>query len=338
MKHTPMQKTNRFMYLSLIAGVLLTTSCKKTGVLPETPNELSAAATEVQVLNGRLVFKDTASFGSTIRYLKSNGSGTLKQWDRDNGIISLEETYRSIDEKIAARESSDELSKPALNEMSVSERAENGTILWIPDRIFASILNSNGEYQVSDKIYRVTQQKVYSVHAANEILFQKNDLTNSAVEVTDVKYLLPASQQTGTANRSGDFDGWISVSTETDINGRYLPQTWDKRPTRLVATQWNTFWGIYSSHGARSQYEYKSKRWGWLDNDCSEIYVKCESAVRVLTGGTIYNAMKQDLRYDDDVVEVTLEFYINIASPIEVVWSNSLHRAIYKGATAQITM
>ena len=334
-----MQKAKSFIYFSFVAGVLLTTSCKKTQVLSETPNDVQATSMDVQVLNGRLVFSDTTSFAFTIRYLKSNGSRKLKQWDQGNGITSLEETYRSIDEKIAAHDSSNKVYKPALNEMSVFERAANGTILWIPDRTFASILNSKGECQIGDTIYKVTQRKVYSVHKANEILFQKDDLTNPAVKATDVKNLLPVSKLTVITYRSGNFNMWYTLSTEVDINNQPLPKTWNGRPTRLFACQWNVVWGLYSSHGVRSQYEYRSRWSGWLDNDCAEIYVKGESAIIRPSDDsrTIIYVSNEDVKYNDDVAEATLQVHPSVLF-MEIVWSHSTHRAIYKGAIAQIIL
>lgn len=343
-----MQKIKTLIIPFLVSGVLIATSCKKNDILPENINEVQASTESseennslksIPLINGRLAFKDTASFWTTVRYFKNSKAGTLKKWDRENNITSMQETYQSINEKVAERDSRNDEYIPSNDELSVSERVERGTILLIPDPIFASILNMEGEYQVGEKIYRVTQRKVYSVDAAKEMILRKNDLENPALEVTDVKYSLPGSQKINSANRTGHFTMWYTLPQDKDVNGNSIPQTWNGRPTRLLASQWNVVWGLYASHGMKSQFEYKTRFGGWVDNDCTEIYVKGESAIirpNDHSRTRIY-VSNEDVKHDDDVVEATLQVHAS-AEFMEIVWSHSTHRAIYKGATVQIIL
>ncbi|TGE19648.1 hypothetical protein [Hymenobacter elongatus] len=294
------------------------------------------------VRNGRLVFANQAAFQKVVEHLNANKT-SLAAWDNGNGVTSLKEKYAAIDKRLAALDAKfEQLSAAeqalAQQEMTVSERVEKGAILWVPDPVFASILNAEGEFQIGDEVHHLTQRDEYIVNASEQAVLKRQDWKNPAVRTFSIQYGTNKKTE-GTAQRSGQFTMWYTDYTERDINGNTLPKTYNGRPTRLWASQWNVVWAAYASHGVRSQYEYKSRFAGWLDNDCSEIYVKGESVIIRPNDDsrTEQYVTNEDIKYNDDVVEATLQSHASVEF-MEIVWSNSTHRAVYKGATAQLSL
>lgn len=341
-----MNKLTPFALAISVAGLF--TACQKDNDV--TPNSTAIQQADLRqnndgysVRNGRLVFVNQAAFQQFIERLSANKSD-LTAWDNRNGITSLQETYAAIDKRLAALDAKfEQLSAAeqviAQQEMTVSERVAKGTILWVPDPVFASIVNAEGEFQIGDEIHHLTQREEYIVKASEQAVLRGKDWKNPAVRTVPIQYRRVSKKTGNTAQRSGDFTMWYTGYTERDINGNTLPKTYNGRPTRLWASQWNVVWAAYASHGVRSQYEYKSRLAGWLDNDCSEIYVKGESVIIRPNDDsrTQQYVTNEDIKYNDDVVEATLQSHASVEF-MEIVWSNSTHRAVYKGATAQLDL
>lgn len=335
---------NKFTPIAIaISTMSVITACQKDNGIEPNSTSVQRVDSDYTVQNGRLVFANQSAFERVTERLNAN-KADLASWDRENGITSLQETYTSINERLAAIDAKfDQLSATeqvaAQQEMTVSERVKKGTILWIPDPVFARIVNAEGEFQIGDELHHLTQLNEYIVKASEQAVLKRQEWGNPAVRTFPIQYLATSTQPTGTASRSGHFTMWHTDYTERDINGNTLPKTHNGRPTRLWASQWNVVWAAFASHGVRSQYEYKSRLAGWLDNNCSEIYVKGESVIIRPNDDsrTQDYVTNEDIKPEDDVVEATLQSHASVEF-MEIVWSNSTHRAIYKGATAEIRL
>lgn len=336
--------TQGALVLSLLVEA---SSCNKEAdkVIPIKSDSANRVAEGVEVRHGRLVFYDMEAFKNYMDEMHSMSLEEVEVADANDGVLSLREHYAQIDGVGEnATESTDQL-------------FETGQLLMVPDSRFASVLNKDGVFQIGDEIHKITQNMEYIIANGDEDILENSDwnnpnVTQFQIEFTSTIEPAPEGGKTSTNNngsikpssqngRSGNFVGWYSQTKETDNNGVKLPQTWNGRPTRIFASQWNVTYAAYASHGVRSKFEYKSKYAGWLDNECS--YIKAQGDSRATmwftnVSSTVNSGLQWDERSNKATTEKNLFWAAGAGVVINLHYSNSYHLAVYKGAWVQIGM
>ncbi|PJJ59835.1 hypothetical protein CLV45_1257 [Hymenobacter chitinivorans DSM 11115] len=274
-----------------------------------------------------------------MKQLQEYAGAKLTEWDAQNGITSLNEYYAELN----------------------AEEREDGTVdflisqeklLGVPDEKFASILNTDGVFQVGDEIHKINQHEELIFPAEREDILLKGNWDDPDIKHFPIDYKYVAEDgggkdvggkiakqqgQTITAQRTGNFYGWYEQHQYTDVNGRTLPKTWNDRDTRLVAVQWNVTYYFYASHGVRTKYEYKSRFAGWLWNDASNLAVDGTSSVR-RSGSPAFTVGGSSSDTNSSSTSSNLVWIGGRGVSISIVSSVSHHSTIYKGATARLTL
>jgi hypothetical protein len=194
-------------------------------------------APSVQVKNGRLVFSGMEALKNTLALLQQKNTEELNEWETTMKFSSLRKT----------------LSSTSLNENSFSAK--------LP-ATFTTILNSQGEYQVNDKIMWVNEDNHYIVENSDEQLLSelKKNLDGNYKGISKTKILystIPLKNK----ERKLSFNKDIS-----DIDARYQHQY--KRGNtefKIVFEAYkayvlypnNTVWSMV---GVRIKHEYWKKR------------------------------------------------------------------------------
>lgn len=316
------------------ALVLTLASCEKASVTPATPNPMAAVnqaasaraegiAEGVSVIEGRLVFANNDAFVSTMKQLQEYNTSKLADWDAQNGIKSLSELYTSINNSEKSEQSAEDL-------------IAQGKLLGIPDDKFASVVNTDGVFQVGDQIHKITQNE--------ELIYPATGKGEAKHFPIEFKF---ASDSTGAGAeqaRSGNFYGWYEREIYNDASGRRLPTTSNGRATRMVAVQWNVTYYLYSSAGVRTKYQYKPRFWFWSGTDASNLHVDGSFDVTVpdpTTGNPSppFTVAGSDDDTNTSSVSKNLVFvFSNNGTKFTIVTSTSHHSAVYRGATASETL
>lgn len=330
----------------VIILAIASVSCRKEvdSVAPAQEKTSNRIADGVEVHNGRLVFNDMEAFKAYMEEMHSMSLEEVEAADANDGVLSLRERYQQIDG----------VGEDAT--VTTDQLFASGELLFVPDSRFASVLNQDGVFQIGDDIHKITQNMEYIITNDDEEILENSDWSNPNVTQFPIEFTStieqPEGGKTGSANngsttsqnsnaRTGNFWGWKETTKTIDNSENNLPQTSNGRPTRLFGAQWNVQYAVYSSHGVRSKFEYKSRYAGWLDEKASYIKAQGESRATNWYGPipqTGVNPKTEDsgLRFDDRSnaasTEKTIFWLAGGGMSINLHYSNSYHLAIYRGA------
>lgn len=121
--------------------LLLAVGCQKEPVAVQPARQHVAQG--VSVVDGRMVFETLNDLRSTIDALKRMSERERVEWSRSLNYQSLQDFYQGNEGMI-------ESSKNPVY------RTKKGDFPYVPDNLFARVLNQNGVYQLGNRVHRIT--------------------------------------------------------------------------------------------------------------------------------------------------------------------------------------
>ncbi len=221
-------------------------------------------------------------------------------------FVSLYRKYQLMDEDAETRKG-----------ISADSAINAKQIAWIPDNLFASVVNKDGYLAVGDSLYKYEAEgfRVAPISALNEI----SSYPFKSIEQKSYTPMLPTNY--GNQN-------WMSMIPQSkkfdkDNNGI----TWPKhngREIRGVHTKWSSWYGVYCSIGSKVKMEKKTRFWGWINwgHDYAHI-IPVAAEVRVLLftppllGWQMHGQVaKNNNTHNQNVCQKVLVAYVGIIPPV----------------------
>ncbi len=132
---------NFVLKVALFCAVAMIASCQRSeDVVPSVQKTIAQGIT---LENGRIVFSTVEDFKSLIHTLKAMKDPERKAWDSRFGHQSLQHFY-DIHEGLVT------------SETNPTYRTQAGDKPYVPDVLFAHILNENGLYQIGNEVHQIT--------------------------------------------------------------------------------------------------------------------------------------------------------------------------------------
>lgn len=253
--------------MMVISAALFLPSCKKNELnttTSTTENLVRASANmPYTIRNGTLVFENGESLQEFINKVKKMSEDEFKSWNLENTkFTSLYRQYQIMDQN-------------AENEIGISaDSAINAKqIAWIPDDLFASAVSDKGFLAVGDSLYKYESDgfKVAPIEAIEDL----DSYPFESLDNHSYTPMLPVNM--GNQN-------WASFPPKSrffnyDDNNNAWPKH-KNRPIRATHTTWCSWFGVYTSAGARIKMEKKTKLLGWINWQHSSAHISCNSPIR----------------------------------------------------------
>lgn len=205
-----MKQTSQFRLIALLIGAVCTlSSCSKEQSVTPAP-EAESTKSDVQVINGRLVFSSINTFEKVRDGLWKKNSQDLDVWENSIHFQSLRTKHIALDDTI-----------------SLGLMEEFGFPMQ-----YAALINQGGEYQIADKIYWFHNGFKYEALSENELqrikqnpslAVQKYVAGKSLTSVKHVALPYVGSSQNRTirtASSSGDGKYQIEFDLNNDSGSR----------------------------------------------------------------------------------------------------------------------
>ncbi len=236
----------------IIAVSVVLQSCRKNEILESsnsTQDALLSESTTYTVSNGVMVFASQESMNQYLNSLIPLTEVELNEVNKEsNTFTSLYRQYQKMDTEADAN-----------NGISADSAINSKLIAWIPDDIFASIVNHQGFLAVGDSLYK----------------YESNGFKVAPIEALELLDSYPFASLDN--NDYAPLFSWGNVGNqnwasfppkshffEQDENSQNWP-TSNGRKTRMVHTKWCSWFGIYSSIGSKVKMEKKTRYAGWIN-------------------------------------------------------------------------
>jgi len=185
----PFSRCPRFSWICLpvFLTLLVFCSCNKEDSIINNDNIIKD---DITFRDGRLIFKDNASFMDHQKWLYENQSNPQLIVDKNKslGLKSMTEYYL---EGMKLEESDPKFSEYVAKYPSIfiKETYDNSTLYLLPHSIILCyVANKDGIYQVGDKIYRIAGDYIYQLNDGDEskikmLLLSKDQISNEDIKV-----------------------------------------------------------------------------------------------------------------------------------------------------------
>jgi hypothetical protein len=289
-------KKNTFYFLKLVLAstflALNLLSCKSPSVENVTPKKQEP----FEIVDGKLKFVDMNSWKSYMTRLHEDYTPTsLVEWNsKQDGFTSL---YKIQYDEQAAIEYNKSARVASGNDSTYRELVE--------DVYFASLLNTDGEMMLGEKVVRVTMDYVFIYPKNNKRFVDSFDSGSWRGQLESQKgfvdvgngILVGKIRRHIHQSQSGGRVASLPIDQDHDLH--YFNDT-----DRFVTEAWNNSYLIYASMGTKVQHE--NKKWyGWVTSWTTSL--KLLSSVTLpspIIYGATYAANFQDGPYDHiDVIQ-----------------------------------
>ena len=233
--------------LILLGSIFVSTSCHKDEIA--VPSNTAVSPTELfTVENDRVAFKTANDFGKQIQALKKLSPSDLISWNDKSNVTSLFEVAQNKEALSAnARVSSENQSQADLSDA-------------VNDKYFASLLNSNGEFSIGNKVIRITPNIVFIGNKSLADRIRKLDATKYA-NLLPNKFIVDQGIIIGRTNHLSNSKARMA------FNGvDHTIYNWDGSH-RVATVIYNDNWLVYRSIGTKVKFQ--NKRWwgGWWEDN-----------------------------------------------------------------------
>lgn len=274
----------------------------------QTKKKLRVVSPGITIRNGILNFSTLDAFENKIEELHAMNTIQLEQYNSSFiDFTSLYQKYQILDTKADLEDG-----------ISADSAITSNKLVFIPDDIFASVVNDQGLLIVGDSVYYYSDSVFQTLDTARYFNTPIIDWGNIA------------KKSTGTFNYGNDE--WAAFSPHSRFfyvyDGINVWPTHNNRTVRAVHTKWCSWFGVYASVGAKIKLEKHSKLAGWINIDHSSASHSSSSDLRYFgsfTGGGntwwawyYYSESENKYTSSKKVNELVLDYKISlIAGPLQ---------------------
>lgn len=224
-----------------------------------------------QTRNGRLMFESKSDFHTYTEFLIENQNPSY-----------LDKVEAGLKDFVSLR--------TATNQLIFQEGMDDGNqnnLRIVEDIVLESVLNSNGEIQIADSIFKITHDYVYMVdHQESDLLsdiYLRSAGSSNLTQHTSVQvFEIDRSVTSGTLPKSSNA---MAIQSPGECWGYFPVPDNDDRKFRMKGSLWINNWWIYRSFGTELESQQIRKRgWfrRWFHNEAKFIKISGKFSVKAL--------------------------------------------------------
>ena len=192
-----------YLTTAIVAGGLWFGGCSDS-ISEEVKPASVIAQTEVKVIDGRLVFKDTDAYVRTLESLKSMSPEELALWEKGLNFSSLRTSV-------------------AENEVALKEEFRFPAFI-------AAVINRQGVYQAGDKLYWYQNHQLHEFNSLADLTLAQRgqNVTHHSSDAGIIKLNAPIAERTTgpSASRDGKYQYDYCLGGDCGSRRKIVYETW----------------------------------------------------------------------------------------------------------------